>query len=125
MLSSTSSSPENCVQTSGDASGRPENASMRAGATTVGTASPRFATMPTHRMRLNQRPVTCALRLVMVISKSLQVLDDRLLVGVAQGRAVQMTLAAVAGDGGVVPEKHLPGDGRHGRDEADAFAIEE
>src|SRR5882672_3488998 len=117
MLRSTSSRPENCVQSSGDASGRRENSSMRAGISTVGTASARLVMMPSHRTRLNQRPAVCALRLVMVISKSFQVLDNRALLGVAQRGSVHVTFATVSRDGGVVAEEGAAAGGRSGGDE--------
>jgi hypothetical protein len=45
---------ENLTHTSGTAPGRFEKASIRAGQSSVGTASATFATIPTHITRWNQ-----------------------------------------------------------------------
>src|ERR1043166_2068887 len=105
MLNRMSSNPANCGQTSGDASGSRENTSICAGAATVGIASARFDKMPSHSTRLNQRPAVDVSRVVMVASESLQVLDNRALVGIGQRGAVDVTLAAVPGNGRVVAEE--------------------
>src|SRR5215471_8117717 len=114
MLSRISSSAENCTQSSGVAGGMPVNSTMRAGTSSVGTASAKFETMPIHTTRLNQVPA---------MSKPLQVFHDRALVGVGEGGSVNMAAVAVAGHRRVVAEEGPAALGGNVRDEAQVLLI--
>src|SRR6188508_2063077 len=93
----------------------------------VGSASARFAAMPSHTTRLNQRPAVVVAMAMIVSSRSegLQVLDDGRLVGVRKGGAVLVSPVAVTRDRRVVQEEAAAALLRHRGDEPDALGVED
>src|SRR5262245_22407710 len=123
MLSRISSSAENWTHSSGVAGGMPVSSTIRAGTTSVGTASAKFARMPIQTTRLNQvpairEPLNCRLQNadcrmecriepnqsaicdlqseISPSSEAFQILHDRAFVGVGERGPVDVAAVAVA-----------------------------
>src|SRR5262245_36400547 len=114
MLSRINNSAENWTHSSGVAGGMPVSSTIRAGTRSVGTASPKFARIPSQTTRLNQVPA---------MSKPLEILHDRAIVGVGERGPVDVAAVAVAGHGRVVAEERPAAFGGNVRHETEVGLI--